>query len=255
MTHESGYQVAKPDWVSEDRFKLDGVEFLFTIQDFKARSDPERLVLLKPRSFIDGYLDLIERLRARRVVEFGIWEGGSAMFLTIAGRLERLVGFDLKRAPEDIQVILGKPLGAHVSLHYQTSQDNREAVRQIIHEEFGDEPLDLIVDDASHLYGPSKAAFEASFGFLRPGGVYAIEDWGWSHWRNWVEPESWRPQPALSNLLVEIMLSIASGSQAIAGLTIISGSLAHVTRGHGLAHGAEFDLAKSLSTRRQFGPM
>ena len=39
------------------------------------------------------------------------------------------------------------------------------------------EPLDLVIDDASHLYGPTMASFEVLFPRLRPGGLYVIEDW------------------------------------------------------------------------------
>jgi hypothetical protein len=43
-------------------------------------------------------------------------------------------------------------------------------------------PLDLVIDDASHIYGPTKASFQALFPLLRPGGLYLIEDWAWAHW-------------------------------------------------------------------------
>jgi hypothetical protein len=53
-------------------------------------------------------------------------------------------------------------------------------------------------------------------------------------------------------MLVEAMLSMASGSGAIAGIEVVSGSLAYLTRGTGLPHGASFDLTNSLTTRRPF---
>jgi len=48
---------------------------------------------------------------------------------------------------------------------------------------FSDRTVDLAIDDASHLYGPTRTAFEVVFPYLRPGGIYLIEDWGWAHWR------------------------------------------------------------------------
>jgi hypothetical protein len=44
-------------------------------------------------------------------------------------------------------------------------------------DEFGQDPLDLVIDDASHLYGPSLATFETLFPALREGGLYVLEDW------------------------------------------------------------------------------
>jgi hypothetical protein len=37
--------------------------------------------------------------------------------------------------------------------------------------------LDLVIDDASHLLGPTRSSFNVLFPLLRPGGVYVIEDW------------------------------------------------------------------------------
>jgi len=42
---------------------------------------------------------------------------------------------------------------------------------------FGEAALDVVIDDASHLYTPSLATFEVLFPRLRPGGLYFLEDW------------------------------------------------------------------------------
>jgi hypothetical protein len=38
-------------------------------------------------------------------------------------------------------------------------------------------PFDLIVDDASHMGGPTKTAFGILWPRVNPGGYYVIEDW------------------------------------------------------------------------------
>ena len=43
------------------------------------------------------------------------------------------------------------------------------------------EPLDLVLDDASHALDPTRASFEVLFPRLAPGGLYAIEDWNADH--------------------------------------------------------------------------
>jgi hypothetical protein len=48
-------------------------------------------------------------------------------------------------------------------------------------EQFDGGPLDLVVDDCSHLYEPTRASFNELFPRLRPGGAYVIEDWVWAH--------------------------------------------------------------------------
>ena len=52
---------------------------------------------------------------------------------------------------------------------------------EIVDHELGDAALDLVVDDASHLYEPSRASFEVLFPRLRRGGIYVIEDWSCQH--------------------------------------------------------------------------
>jgi SAM-dependent methyltransferase len=247
------FKAPKPEWSSDEAFKLAGIDFRLDISSgkFQARNKANRLVLLKTRAFVDMYLGLLERLRPKRVLEFGLWEGGSAVLLTIAGKLERLVGIDLRKEPAHLRDIVDRhELGQRMKLHYGVSQSDQDAVRRILREEIGDEPLDLIIDDASHFYRHSKASLEASFGFLRPGGIYALEDWGWSHWPGWVESESWRSEPGLSNLVLEATLSVASGSDIIAGVEVPNGNLALFKRGAGLPHGAHFDLAASIAPRR-----
>ena len=51
---------------------------------------------------------------------------------------------------------------------------------EIVTREF-DRAIDLVIDDASHVYEPTLASFETLFPHLRPGGLYIIEDWQWSY--------------------------------------------------------------------------
>jgi hypothetical protein len=51
----------------------------------------------------------------------------------------------------------------------------------VARDEFGTTPVDLVIDDASHLYDESRASFETLFPLLHPGGLYIIEDWRWQH--------------------------------------------------------------------------
>jgi len=47
-------------------------------------------------------------------------------------------------------------------------------------------PFDVIVDDCAHLGATAEASFWHLFcHHLRPGGIYAIEDWGTGYWPDW----------------------------------------------------------------------
>ena len=68
-----------------------------------------------------------------------------------------------------------------VRVYDDVDQADRGRLAEIVDEEFGDEPLDFVLDDCSHLYEPTRASFNELFPRLRPGGIYTIEDWRWAH--------------------------------------------------------------------------
>ncbi|MEQ8841723.1 MAG: hypothetical protein RIB98_12145 [Acidimicrobiales bacterium] len=67
-----------------------------------------------------------------------------------------------------------------VRAYYGIDQSD-PGLADILDREFGDSLLDLVLDDASHLYWPTRASFELVFPRLRFGGVYVIEDWASQH--------------------------------------------------------------------------
>src|SRR4029077_5856883 len=127
-------------------------------------------------------IDMLAPHQTKNILELGIWQGGSPLFYGKATDAEKVVAIDLRaKNPALDQIIETHGLGDKVKLHFHTSQDDREAVERIIDTEFQGEPIDLVIDDASHLYEYTKKSFEIIFPKLRPGGLYIIEDWQWAH--------------------------------------------------------------------------
>ncbi len=97
--------------------------------------------------------------------------------------------------------------------HGNVPQADRESLRRIIDEDF-DGTLDGVVDDASHMYDHSLASFETRFPRLRPGGMYLIEDWSWAHHPSFQGPDAqWADEPALSNLIMRLVILSASAGR------------------------------------------
>ena len=99
-------------------------------------------------------------------------------------RPAKLVAVDL--APASLsgyvdKYIASRGLHDRVSMYWKTDQTAAARLRTIVRDEFT-APLDLVIDDASHMYGPTKTTFETLFPLLRPGGLYVIEDWSWGCW-------------------------------------------------------------------------
>ena len=117
--------------------------------------------------------------------------------------------------------------------------------RGIVESRFGKTPLDLIIDDCSHYYPQTKACFEGLFGYLKPGGKYVIEDWGWTHWPGepWQSSRShFHSMTPMTNLIFEIVMLLASNENMVSHIEIPSHACVIVTRGKDLTHGAKIDL-------------
>ena len=119
-----------------------------------------------------------------------------------------------------------------ISTHYDVDQADRERLRSIADETFGQEPLDLVFDDCSHLYEPTRASFNELFPRLRPGGLYVIEDWRWAHAPlDDPNPEGmWPEETPLTRLIFEIALTIPSVPGLVASLNLEFRTV-EVTRG------------------------
>ena len=109
------------------------------------------------------------------------------------------------------------PVGSRIKAYYGVSQTDRTRVEAIIDAEFADTPIDVIIDDASHLYRPTKEAFEIAFPRLKPGGSYVIEERGLAHWPG---RQSFMGKTAMSLFIMELIMLCASRSDIISEVRV-----------------------------------
>lgn len=109
--------------------------------------------------------------------------GGSSAYLHELFAPEKLVTMDIRKKPLATldSYIESRGISNSLKPRWGVDQGNAVQVSRIINEEFGNELIDLIIDDASHLLQPTRNAFNTLFPRLRPGGYYFIEDWKWAH--------------------------------------------------------------------------
>ena len=113
----------------------------------------------------------------------------------------------------------------------------------------GDAPLDLVVDDCSHLYEPTRASFNELFPRLRPGGLYVIEDWRWAHPALDADDDGlFEGETPLTRLVFEIVLALPSVPGLIADVRIDLESV-WVERGEATVEPAGFDIAECCRPR------
>lgn len=159
--------------------------------------------------------EALGRIRPKFMIEIGIHDGGSTIYWHHKYAPDRLAAFDIApQAPFFTRYLERNGLTNTIRAHFGISQTDREQMRAAIAQDFGSEPVDAVIDDASHQYVETKTAFEVVFPFVRAGGAYIIEDWAWGHTQNW-PPDAWVDQPLMSPLLSELMLVCGHASGVI----------------------------------------
>lgn len=142
-------------------------------------STSERFTIQKNQAIIDLYVALCPQVQQGRIVELGVADGGSTALLALLTSPTKLVACEFSPTPLPALAAFIERHGLtdQVRPYFATDQGNRTALQQIVEDEFGAAPLDLVVDDASHVYDKTLASFEVLFPRLRPGGTFVIEDW------------------------------------------------------------------------------
>ena len=248
------------NWLTDHLLQIGGVRFLLVTDPaelHRQQSEGGRFVLGKTRSMVERIHALGKTLGARRILEIGIFKGGSTVLYDKLFAPDRLVAVDLSATPVAAlaeYVAANRREGA-VRPHYGVNQDDSSRLRELLDANFPDRTLDLVVDDASHFYEETKASFNASFPYLRDGGIYAIEDWAWAHWPPdlWQEDGGlWKDKPAMSNLAVELIMACASAPHLVRTVKVLP-TLLVVERGEGAAEPGRFDVSKTYLNRgREF---
>ena len=208
-------------WLNNTTIEMDGYRIIldYAHGGSPLRADGKTFPMMKARDFLAQY-DMHVGEEFKRILELGIYQGGSFVYLDKLYRPEKISAIELS----DVKIAALDQYAAdsagRAKVHYRTSQDDVEKLTRIIAEDFGGE-LDFVVDDASHFYEPTRTAFKTVFPYIRPGGLYIIEDWSWSFQKDYQHPDHiWSGMNSLANLTLDIMEDMALGTM-VAEVTIV----------------------------------
>lgn len=217
-------------WRGDEEFDLDGVTYACRTLEHVFNSTPERFCIRKARPEIERLEELIGRTRPRTIFEVGIDTGGSTALIAQLADPRKLVAVDIGPAGKGAALaalIERRGLERTTAIHWGVDQADRARLGQIAAAEFGGEPLDFVIDDASHLLDPTRETFNVLFPRLRPGGTYLLEDWGWAHGAMNLWPPDRTP---LTVLVFEAVMGSAH-SPAVIERIEIDHAWALITRG------------------------
>ena len=138
----------------------------------------------------NGYLRTYDRIfeplidRPVRVLELGVRSGGSLRLWRDYFPNGLIAGLDVEPLPSE-------PNGDRIRI-YQGRQEDTSVLSKIA-VEVAPDGFDIVIDDASHIAAPTRTGFWHLFdNHLKPGGVFAIEDWGTGYWERWPDGRAWR---------------------------------------------------------------
>ncbi|MDZ7926157.1 MAG: class I SAM-dependent methyltransferase [Agrobacterium sp.] len=210
----------KIEWLDKATFAVGGHKITMDYEygGSKRKSAQSDFTMMKSRSFLTQYLQH-EGEDFKRILELGVYQGGSFVFLDQVFNPDRISAVELSAVPiPALDAYVEKSKG-RATVHYGTSQDDVQRLGEIIDQDFGGQ-LDLVVDDASHFYDQTRASFKLAFPRLRPGGLYIIEDWSWSFFEDYQGPDHpWAEHHSLANLAIDLMEEMALG-KAIEDVTV-----------------------------------
>jgi predicted O-methyltransferase YrrM len=207
-----------PSWGSDDEFELEGISYVCRpFRDpFPSRDD--RFCLRKRREEVERYERIVDEHAPQRIFEAGIYQGGSTALLAQLARPRKLIAIDLREKPVPglERFVTDHGLEQTVALHWGVDQADGERIASILAAEIGEEPLDLVIDDASHFLAESRATLEALLPRLRPGGTYVLEDWAWAH----AAIDMWPERPPLTPLVFEATIISAHHPEVIESVEV-----------------------------------
>ena len=148
------------------------------------------------------YLDLYDPIllpwigKEINLLEIGIYKGGSLQLWRDYFPLGNIIGIDLKLPKQFVP-------GDRIQV-FEGSQLNKQFLSNVANKAAPD-GLDIVIDDASHIGEMTKKTFWHLFDHhLKPGGLYAIEDWGTGYWDDFPDGKG------LSNLRNPLMSRLRS---------------------------------------------
>ena len=139
-----------------------------------------------PNNYLHVYDCVFESLidRPVKLLELGVRTGGSLRLWrdyfphgTIAGL--------------DVEPQAGEQNDDRLRI-YKGRQEDTSLLSKIA-AEVAPDGFDIVIDDASHIAAPTRTSFWHLFDHhLKPGGLFAIEDWGTGYWEAWPDGRAWR---------------------------------------------------------------
>jgi predicted O-methyltransferase YrrM len=209
------------------------------------KSAPEDCFLMfKTRGLLehfDAFFASKLDFRPQNIFEIGIWDGGSTAYWFEYFNAQKIVAVDhLDRGDSRYfrRYVESRKVANRVKTYWGVDQGDSQRLLDIARNEF-EEPIDLVIDDGSHMPEETKSSFETLYPLLRPGGLYVIEDWNWELMPEARSPEHhWASADGLVGLVTDLLR--LTGGHVIPAMTVYT-NFVGIEKDVGLS-GSSFDV-------------
>lgn len=241
---------------NENTLNVNNIRFFLTwdIKELLGMDSSDNYFILgKTPQMVEFYLSIKQKQNVKKIFDMGIFKGGSVVLYDQLFRPDKIVAIDFMLPPvEALTNYINQSIkNTTVKPYYGINQADRQAMEAILSFEFPRKDIDLIVDDASHFYAETREAFNINFPYLKAGGSYIIEDWGWAHWTH--EPWQTEASPfgnskAMSNLLIELFMFTASRPDLVEDISFNHNTII-LKKGSGQLPAGKFDIGEHYQLR------
>jgi SAM-dependent methyltransferase len=190
--------------------------------------------------YLRNYEEYFRPLLGRdvRLLELGVLNGGSLLLWRDYFERGVVAGLDIN--PLSVEDPTGR------IRFYQGPQHDTKLLDRVARE-CAPEGFDVIIDDCAHVGDLARASFWHLFeNHLKPGGLYAIEDWGTGYWDFWPDGVRYRGRRRTAHSPVRHRLLRAATRLCV-------GTPARVPLLRPLASAAKRVLQRGLYARHDFG--
>ena len=209
------------EWLGDDEVRVDGTTFgAKPLDHFPSTAD--NFCVAKEIDVLERYAEMLERLQPRSILELGIFSGGSTAFLAAVARPEKLVAIELEppRSPALQEFIDKNGFAETVRPYYGVDQTDRAGITEILDREVGTRAARSRDRRRVPSARPDAQVVRPAVPRVRPGGLYVIEDWGYTHvfeefgWA--LEADAGQPhdETPLTALVFELTMAAASATRA-----------------------------------------
>jgi hypothetical protein len=249
-------------WRGDNHLRINDVNFKLSIDTAELKtevSSPNTFLLGKSKQLVEQSVAIRENQSVKKNFDMGILQGGSIVLFDQIFHPKKIVAIDHSPHPVDalLKYINKNNKVKILKPYYGVNQADRSEMERILSAEFAHRDIDLVIDDASHLYDETREAFNICFPYLKKGGLYIIEDWAWAHWSGdyWQKGNAYfSERKALSNLLIELFMLAASRPDLISNISIDS-NVIKIKKGDCRRINTAFNISEHYLLRgKQFEP-